>query len=130
MAALPKEAIGNATGIFNLMRNIGGSVGIALIATFIARDAQRHQALLVGNLTPFAPVYQQWLAGSQAALAARGAIRPAEQALAVVYGTLLQQSSFAAFIDNFRLLAFLSLACIPTVFFLRRVRASVPTVMH
>jgi DHA2 family multidrug resistance protein len=130
MAALPKEAMGNATGIFNLMRNIGGSVGIALITTFIARDAQRHQALLVGNLTPFAPVYQQWLAGSQTALAARGAIRPAEQALAVIYGTLLQQSLFAAFIDNFRLLAFLSLACIPTVFFLRRVRASVPTVMH
>jgi DHA2 family multidrug resistance protein len=131
MLKLPKEALGNATGIFNLMRNIGGSVGIALLATFLARDAQHHQALMVGKLTPFDPVYQQWLAGGQAVLAARGAVHPAEQALGALYGTLLQQSSFAAFIDNFRLLGFFCLACIPLVFFLQRVRASgQPTVMH
>jgi DHA2 family multidrug resistance protein len=131
MAKLPKEELGNATGIFNLMRNIGGSVGIALLATFLARDAQRHQALLIGNLTPFNPVYQQWLSNAQAALAARGATHPAEQALAVIYGTLLQQCSFAAFIDSFRLLAWFSLACFPTVFFFRHVReSSRPTVVH
>lgn len=131
MAKLSKEAMGNATGIFNLMRNIGGSVGIAMIATFLARDSQRHQALLVGNLTPFDPAYQQWLAQGQAALAARGALRPAEQALGAIYGTLLQQSMFAAFIDNFRLLAFFSILSVGAVFVLRRVRASGgPAVMH
>lgn len=127
MATLPKEGIGNATGIFNLMRNIGGSVGIALITTFIARGAQRHQALLLGRLTPYDPVYQQWLDSGATALAARGAVRPAEQALGLVYGTLLQQSSFAAFIDSFRLLAFLCLACIPAVFIMRRLRSGVST---
>jgi DHA2 family multidrug resistance protein len=130
MATLPREGIGNATGIFNLMRNIGGSGGIALITTFIARGAQRHQALLLGRLTPYDPVYQQWLSGNETALAARGAAQPAEQALGLVYGTLLQQSSFAAFIDNFRLLAFLCLACIPAVFLMRRLRASAPTMTH
>jgi len=124
MARLPKEEIGNATGIFNLMRNIGGSVGIALIATFLARDAQRHQALMIGNLTPFDPAYQQWLAGSQAALATRGALWPEQQALSALYGTLLQQSAFAAFIDNFRLLAFFCLLGVGSVFFLQRPRTS------
>lgn len=130
MAGLPKEAMGNATGIFNLMRNIGGSVGIALLATFLARDAQRHQALLVGNLTPFDPAYQHWFASAQAALAARGAARPAEQALSALHGTLLQQCSFLAFIDNFRLLGFFCLAGIPTLVFLRRRRATGPLIMH
>lgn len=131
MLKLPREALGNATGIFNLMRNIGGSVGIALVATFLARDAQRHQALMVSHLTPFDPAYQQWLADGQAALAARGAVRPAEQALGAVYGILLQQSSLAAFIDNFRLIGFFCLVCIPLVFCLRRVRiVGQPTVMH
>jgi len=128
---LLREALGNATGTFDLMRNIGGSVGIALLATFLARDAQRHQAIMVGNLTPFDPAYQQWLAGGQTALAARGAVLPAKQALGALYGTLLQQCSFAAFIDNFRLLGFFCLACIPLVFLLERVRiGGQPTIMH
>jgi len=130
MATLPREEIGNATGVFNLMRNIGGSAGIALITTFIARGAQRHQALLLGRLTPFDPAYQQWLSGGEAALAARGAVQPTEQALGVLYGTLLQQSSFAAFIDNFRLLGFLCLACIPAVFVMRRWGASAADTVH
>ena len=130
MATLPKEGIGNATGIFNLMRNIGGSVGIALVTTFIARGAQRHQALLLGRLTPYDPVYQQWLGGGEAALAARGAARPAEQALGLAYNTLLQQASFAAFIDSFRLLGFLCLACVPAVFIMRRLRSSPSSVVH
>jgi DHA2 family multidrug resistance protein len=61
---------------------------------------------------------------------ARRAIRPAEQALVLLYNTLLRQSSFAAFIDSFRLLAFLCLACIPAVFVMRRLRTSAPTSPH
>ncbi|MGA7444283.1 MAG: DHA2 family efflux MFS transporter permease subunit, partial [Candidatus Sulfotelmatobacter sp.] len=47
MAGIPKEKIGNATSIFNLMRNIGGSVGIAIMTTFLARRTQMHQNMLV-----------------------------------------------------------------------------------
>jgi len=53
----------NATGIYNLMRNLGGSFGIAFVSTIIVRRAQVHQALMVGHLTPFDPVYVGKLGG-------------------------------------------------------------------
>ena len=51
MSHISPEKMGNATSIFNLMRNIGGSVGIALMTTFLARRAQVHQNHLVANVT-------------------------------------------------------------------------------
>ena len=61
VASLPNEQMGNATGIFNLMRNIGGSFGISLATTLVARSAQAHQAMIVGHLTPYDPQYQHYL---------------------------------------------------------------------
>ena len=52
MAKISPEKMGNATSIFNLMRNIGGSVGIAVMTTFLSRRAQVHQNHLVENITP------------------------------------------------------------------------------
>ena len=68
MGQLRQEQIGNATGIYNLMRNLGGSIGIAFVTTMIARRAQVHQALMVGHLTPSDPAYTQQLAAAQHAL--------------------------------------------------------------
>ena len=48
MGDLPNEQMGNATGIFNLMRNIGGGIGISMATTLVARGTQTHQALMVG----------------------------------------------------------------------------------
>jgi DHA2 family multidrug resistance protein len=53
------EQIGNATGIFSLMRNLGGSFGIAGVTTMLARGAQVHQAAMVSHLTPYDPAFQQ-----------------------------------------------------------------------
>ena len=61
MGDLPNEQMGNATGMFNLMRNIGGSFGISLATTLVARGAQTHQALMVGHLTPYDPQFQQYV---------------------------------------------------------------------
>ena len=61
VGTLPKEKIGNASGIFNLMRNLGGSIGISVSTTFLARMTQTHQANLVGHMTPYDPVFQQQL---------------------------------------------------------------------
>jgi DHA2 family multidrug resistance protein len=49
MGRLRKEEIGNATGIYNLMRNIGGSVGISTVTTMLVRGSQTHQNLLAAN---------------------------------------------------------------------------------
>jgi len=57
LGRLRNEQMGNATGIYNLMRNIGGSVGISLVTTLLARAAQVHQNVLVQHLTPYDPMY-------------------------------------------------------------------------
>src|ERR1051326_9620791 len=68
MGTLAREQIGNATGIFNLMRNLGGSAGISLITTFVARLAQANQAMLSSHVSKLNPVFQQRLAEIQAGL--------------------------------------------------------------
>ncbi len=57
IAGIRKEDMGNATAIYNLIRNIGGSIGIAIVTTVVSRRAQFHQARLVDHLTPYDPMY-------------------------------------------------------------------------
>jgi MFS transporter, DHA2 family, multidrug resistance protein len=52
VASIPREKMGDATGITSLLRNVGGSIGISLMTTLITRGTQVHQALLVSHLTP------------------------------------------------------------------------------
>ncbi len=61
MSQLGQAQIGNASGLYNLMRNLGGSIGIAFVTTMLARGAQTHQALMVGHLTPTDPAFAQRL---------------------------------------------------------------------
>jgi len=123
MGTLRNEQMGNATGIFNLMRNIGGSVGIAGMATFLDRWAQSHQAVLVSHLTPYDPVYQQWLATAQSGLRTQvGAIAAGPKTLGVLYNLLGQQAHLLAFMDNFRVVSYLSLLAVPAVLLFKRAR--------
>jgi MFS transporter, DHA2 family, multidrug resistance protein len=118
------EQIGNATGIFNLMRNIGGSFGIAAVTTMLARGAQVHQAAMVQHLTPYDPAYQQRLNDLTSAFAARGnPMTAAQQAYGALYQSLVTQATLLAYIDNFRLLAFLCVICVPAALLFKKVRA-------
>jgi MFS transporter, DHA2 family, multidrug resistance protein len=124
---LKNEQIGNATGIFNLMRNLGGSFGIAGVATMLARGEQVHQAAIVQHLTPYDPAFQQRLKELATAFAARGnPMTASQQAYGAVYATVVGQSTLLAYIDNFRLLAFLCLLCIPAALLFKRVKAGRP----
>ena len=58
VGTLRNDQIGSATGIQNLMRNVGGSVGISWVSTMLARYAQAHQAFMVGHVSPLDPAYQ------------------------------------------------------------------------
>jgi DHA2 family multidrug resistance protein len=132
VAHLRQEQIGNATGIYNLMRNLGGSFGIALVSTMIVRRAQVHQALMVSHLTPLDRAYRQALAAATHALTPLSgpwlAHRQAEQLL---YGTLQSQASLWAFVENFRLFGVACLVCIPLVFLFKKARrASSPVALH
>jgi MFS transporter, DHA2 family, multidrug resistance protein len=114
MGTLKNEQMGNATGIFNLMRNLGGSVGIATVAAFLSRGAQAHQAVLSGHVSTTDPVFMQRQAELTNLLTPALGHGPAGQAAnGMIYGQLLQQSMLGAYIDNFRLLAILCVLCLP-----------------
>ena len=69
---LRREQMGGATGIYNLMRNLGGSIGISMATTLLARRAQVHQNVMVAQMTPYDPVYQQRLEAIRRALDPQG----------------------------------------------------------
>ena len=123
---IPKEKMNNATGLINLARNIGGSVGIANVATLLARRAQIHQATLVSHLTPLDPAYRYSIAGASRMLMAQGSnpVQALDQAHGLIYGDLLRQSSMLAYTDSFWLLGMTFLAMIPFVFLMKKTRPS------
>lgn len=118
MGTLPNEQVGNASGVYNLMRNTGGSVGIAAMSTLLARGAQTHQAVISTHMTPYDPAFQERLRQIAAALG----LGNMQAALASVYGTVMRQAMLMSFIDNFRLLAFLCILCVPATLLFKRVR--------
>jgi DHA2 family multidrug resistance protein len=121
---LTTEQIGSATGIFSLMRNLGGSFGIAGVTTMLARGAQVHQAAIVSHLTPYDPAFQQRFR-ELASTFSSGAnpVTASRQAYGAIYGTLVEQSTLLAYLDAFRVMAFLCLLCIPAVLLFKRVKA-------
>jgi DHA2 family multidrug resistance protein len=121
---LRREQIGGATGIYNLMRNLGGGVGISMAATLLSRRAQVHQNVLVARLTPYDPAYQQRLESLRRALTPKvGPTAAAQQALGILYRTLVAQATLLAFVDNFRLITVLAVCGIPLTLLLKRSRA-------
>jgi DHA2 family multidrug resistance protein len=122
MGRLQKQEIGNASGIYNLMRNIGGSIGIATVTTFLVRGAQTHQNYLAANVTANDQTVMAAVQGMQAKLFVEGANANAAHsgALDMIYRAIQQQASLLAYADNFRLVAYLSLLCIPVLFFMMR----------
>lgn len=130
MGTLRNEQMGNASGIFNLLRNLGGSVGIAAATTMVSRGAQAHQALMVGHLAPDQPAYRDLLAAQRALLApGLGSVTAARQAVARAYALLIRQATLVAYVDTFRRLGFLCLFSVLLLLLLGRVappRESIP----
>jgi DHA2 family multidrug resistance protein len=124
MARLRKEEIGNASGIYNLMRNIGGSIGIASVTTVLVRGSQIHQSYLVANITAGNSGVVEILHGLQAKFSLGGtdSYTAYQKALGALYESMQRQASLLAYTDNFRLLGYLSLLCIPLAVLFHRVR--------
>ena len=121
VGTLPREEIGNATGIYNLMRNVGGSIGISMVTTLLARHAQTHQAILAQHISPYDAEAAERLRRLQDYFASRVGPQAAESAAqAAIYATVVRQAMLLAFVDNFRLMAALTLCCVPIVWVLRR----------
>jgi DHA2 family multidrug resistance protein len=122
MSQLGQQQIGNASGLYNLMRNLGGSIGIAFVTTMLARGAQTHQALMVGHLAPDNPAFVQQLAAAKNVLGQQtDSVTATKQAYNGLYSLLDQQAHLWAFVDNFFLFCLLALAGIPLIFLFQRV---------
>ncbi|MET2832093.1 DHA2 family efflux MFS transporter permease subunit [Mesorhizobium shangrilense] len=118
-STLSPAARGEGTGLFNLSRNIGSSVGIALLTALLVENTQRNHESLVASVTPYnrifdQPNFHEYL----------NPLTPS--GLAQLDSIITQQATLISYLDDFKLLMLLSLAAMPLVFLLRKGRASVP----
>jgi DHA2 family multidrug resistance protein len=122
LSTVKKEDMANATAIFNLLRNLGGSFGVAFVTTMLTRQSQIHQARLIDHLTPFDPAYRAALERGRALLEHYATAGPASErgALGLIYEDLVRQASMLAFNDAFFLLAVLMACLVPLLIFLRK----------
>jgi DHA2 family multidrug resistance protein len=122
MGTLENWQMGNATGIYNLMRNLGGGVGISAVTTMLARGQQAHQAMMVGHVTPYDPAVQERVGAIVGALAPRvGEVAAKQAAYGIVYQEVQRQAGLWAYVDDFRVMAVMCVACVPLVFLFRKV---------
>jgi DHA2 family multidrug resistance protein len=120
--SIPREQMGNATSLFNLMRNIGASIGIASVITIDARQTQRHINDLGAHVNSFSGVAQQMFESMRAGFMARGMdlATATKQAYGAMFGIVQQQAAMLAFVDVFFLLAIMFLACLPLILIMKR----------
>jgi DHA2 family multidrug resistance protein len=124
VGTLKNEQIGNASGIFNLMRNVGGGIGISIVNTLVSRHSQIHRAELAANISQGNPAFQQSWQAARAAMSQFAAPNVADQrAYGIVQGTLDLQSAAFSYVDVFRDLAVACFACGAVVLLMKRVKS-------
>src|SRR5437764_50937 len=131
-AYVPREKTNMGTGIINLARNIGASVGIATVTTLLERRTQAHQARLMEHVNTFSAAYRNTLNGMQVKLisAGSGLSHAASQAQGMIYGTVQRQAAMLAFIDDFKLLGVVFFAVIPVLLLLRKPKKGASAPVH
>ena len=122
MAFLKNEEIGNASGLYNLLRNIGGSIGISIVNTIVARHEQLHRNELAASLNPGRVTVQGTIHGMQSYLSAQGASSAdaLHQAYGLIGHDLNNQARLWSYVDDFRYMALMCFGCIPIVFLLKK----------
>jgi DHA2 family multidrug resistance protein len=122
MSTIPREQMGNATSIFNLLRNIGGSIGIAGVATMTERFQQVHVNNLVSHITPYGAHSRQTIVGMQELMQSHGspASTAARQAYISMFGMVERQAGILAYTNTFRVLAVIFLSMIPLILIMKK----------
>jgi MFS transporter, DHA2 family, multidrug resistance protein len=122
VAGLKNEEIGNASGLYNLFRNVGGSIGISVVNTIVTRHEQLHQNELVHSLAPSSTNFQNQLQSLERYLYVQGysPVDAMQKAYGLIGRELSAQSALWSYVDDFRYLALVCFACIPIVFLLKK----------
>jgi DHA2 family multidrug resistance protein len=117
---IPKEQTNNASGLFNLIRNEGSSIGVAVVTTLLQRHAQFHQTWLAGHVTPLHPQATFVLQQMSSIGGPGDVVMGRQQGLGRLYGLVQHEALTLSYLDMFRLFAFASLLVIPLVLLMRR----------
>ncbi len=119
-AYLSREKNNAASGLINLARNIGASVGISFVTTMLARRAQFHQSVLTAHASQFSQQFQIAVQGANRIMPATGLASPQQLAVGQLYGSIARHSAMLAYLDNFWILAVCILVILPLVFLMKR----------
>ena len=130
MSNIAREKMGNATSIYNLMRNIGGSFGIATMTTFLARRNQVHQNQLISHISTFDPRMRMMWRGMQSWFHIHGSssVDAGRKALGAIYGMVQQHAAMLSFVEAFWVMGVIFLCMAPLLLLLRNVRKLYPHV--
>jgi DHA2 family multidrug resistance protein len=131
-AFLPRDKNNAASGLMNLARNIGGSVGISFVTTSLARRTQFHQVRLTENLSAANPQFQSTLHGmtNTFATGGSGGALAQLQAYAMIQANVVRQSTMLAYVDNFWVLGVAIFCLIPFVFLVKKPKKGGEIVVH
>jgi len=126
LGSIPTERLSNATAAYNLVRNIGGSTGVALATTLLARRSQDHQVTLGGHIDMANAAVTARLDRWTEHFAALGAdsFTAGRRAVAMLYRETITQAQVLSYADDFRLMLVACCAVVALIPFMRRVRAS------
>ncbi|MDB6092646.1 MAG: major facilitator transporter [Verrucomicrobia bacterium] len=122
VSGLEPRDIPQGTALNNMMRQLGGSFGIALVNTYIAHRLAFHRVDLVSALAPGNPIVDARLQTFAAAARAHGGSTwdAARQALGLLEHTVVRQATLLSYLDAFSLVALLAFLCVPLVLFAGR----------
>jgi DHA2 family multidrug resistance protein len=130
MGTLKNEQIGNATGLFNLLRNVGGSIGISVVDTLIARHQQIHRAELSRYIQPSVPFRQSYAIFHGIMLHHGGSRSAMLRAYGLIQNALDQQAIVYSYVDDLRYMGVVCLLAAPVVLILKKARRKGPAGMH
>lgn len=131
LGGLKPAEVGNGSGLFNLLRNVGGSVGISVVNTILARHEQLHRTELSRNLVTTSHNLQQRLTALTHLLTQTyGPAEAARRVYGMVESTLTQQAILWSFVDDLRYMSMACFCCVPLVWALKRVKPRAPVAAH
>jgi len=124
LSSIPREEMGNATSVFNLVRNLGGSVGVAFAATMLSRGSQIHQAHLSEHITSFNTGYTRAAGQAAQALVQQGmnpVTATGQGGAGAIYSEMMRQAYMLSFNDAFMILTVILVCMLPFVLIMRNV---------
>jgi DHA2 family multidrug resistance protein len=124
LGTLPPEEVKNASGLYNLTRNLGGAIGLAVANTLMTHLNKQNYALLREHVTPGSPQAQALLGGLQERLSGAGLPDLESAALKQVYGLLMREAEVLTLNTLFHILAVIFLLALLLMPWVRKVSVS------